>query len=563
MIRAVSGNGLIPNAQILGTIYADTSAGLAATSSGEYFSVPSVESSETLILYKNNAGSALAVKTYPTMDAISAARDTAQGAATTATNQAGIATTKAGEAAGSAAAAAADRILAQAAAAVSVRYDTPSQNLTLQQRVNARENIGLGDTSFLARQAVTTPVVVDRCGTAARVTGSGSGTGYAVTLDSSNPGLDVYSIKMQPPVLNADYVQASVLLASSVDMSVAGNVSVLVYVGDPMATQTLDVQLHMSGQSGYMLGTYRLSEHVRNCWIWLSMARSDFAATGGATASNWNYPVTTVVFKKQYSSASAAAFWVGGIVYNSKDRPRLVLSFDGNYDTQYSVVFPKLAANGIGGTLYVDSLYLGTSGVYMTNAQLDEMYAGGMEVGFHAFTTYGALDNTSVYANQAAIESQLEKFKAWQKMRGYYSGIGHVCYPITNTNKNASTTIRDYVIAAFRNQGIKTARLGFDASSNKQFQPTGMGVPEPYGLAVRSLQSSATLADAKGWIDAAIARGETLHIYGHQFPNTFTAGNYWVAQDFRDLIDYAVAKRDAGLLDIPGRVSAWWAEVGV
>lgn len=46
-------------------LYADTTEGLAATTDGEYFSVPSTVSGEFLILYKNNAGSAQQIKVYP------------------------------------------------------------------------------------------------------------------------------------------------------------------------------------------------------------------------------------------------------------------------------------------------------------------------------------------------------------------------------------------------------------------------------------------------------------------------------------------------------------------
>lgn len=57
-------------AQASGDIYVDTTAGLAATTNGQYFSVPSVDSNEYLILYKNNAGVALEVKRYPSSDAV-------------------------------------------------------------------------------------------------------------------------------------------------------------------------------------------------------------------------------------------------------------------------------------------------------------------------------------------------------------------------------------------------------------------------------------------------------------------------------------------------------------
>lgn len=57
-------------AQLSAGIYADTTAGLAATTTGHYFSVPSPTSGEYLILYKNNSSSALEIARYPSAAAI-------------------------------------------------------------------------------------------------------------------------------------------------------------------------------------------------------------------------------------------------------------------------------------------------------------------------------------------------------------------------------------------------------------------------------------------------------------------------------------------------------------
>lgn len=51
-------------------IYVSTTAGLAATTNGQYFSVPSADSGEYLILYKNNAGVAQEIKRYPSSQAV-------------------------------------------------------------------------------------------------------------------------------------------------------------------------------------------------------------------------------------------------------------------------------------------------------------------------------------------------------------------------------------------------------------------------------------------------------------------------------------------------------------
>lgn len=56
-------------------VYATTTQGLAATTSGQYFSVPSAESAEYLILYLNNAGAAVEQKRYPSDQAVKSFND--------------------------------------------------------------------------------------------------------------------------------------------------------------------------------------------------------------------------------------------------------------------------------------------------------------------------------------------------------------------------------------------------------------------------------------------------------------------------------------------------------
>lgn len=57
-------------AQLSAGVYATTAAGLAATTSGQYFSVPATRDSEYLILYLNSSGSAVEVKRYPSSQVI-------------------------------------------------------------------------------------------------------------------------------------------------------------------------------------------------------------------------------------------------------------------------------------------------------------------------------------------------------------------------------------------------------------------------------------------------------------------------------------------------------------
>ena len=54
-------------------MYVDTTAGLAATSDGDYFNVPSSDPLKSVLLYQNSTGSAVLVKEYPNTEAVNRA----------------------------------------------------------------------------------------------------------------------------------------------------------------------------------------------------------------------------------------------------------------------------------------------------------------------------------------------------------------------------------------------------------------------------------------------------------------------------------------------------------
>lgn len=58
-------------------VYPDLAAGQAGTAEGQYFSVPSPDSAEHLVLYRRTAAGADEAKRYPSASALTAAQDTA------------------------------------------------------------------------------------------------------------------------------------------------------------------------------------------------------------------------------------------------------------------------------------------------------------------------------------------------------------------------------------------------------------------------------------------------------------------------------------------------------
>jgi hypothetical protein len=71
-VARISAEAAADVAQLSAGVYATTVAGLAATTTGHYFSVPSSDSAEYLILYLNNAGAAVEQKRYPSVAGVNA-----------------------------------------------------------------------------------------------------------------------------------------------------------------------------------------------------------------------------------------------------------------------------------------------------------------------------------------------------------------------------------------------------------------------------------------------------------------------------------------------------------
>ena len=63
-------------AQLSAGVYATTAAGLAATTSGEYFNVPANSANDSLILYQNSGGTAVEVKRYPSTAVVDSLAET-------------------------------------------------------------------------------------------------------------------------------------------------------------------------------------------------------------------------------------------------------------------------------------------------------------------------------------------------------------------------------------------------------------------------------------------------------------------------------------------------------
>jgi peptidoglycan/xylan/chitin deacetylase (PgdA/CDA1 family) len=200
------------------------------------------------------------------------------------------------------------------------------------------------------------------------------------------------------------------------------------------------------------------------------------------------------------------------------DTGAVTLRFDDNWDSQYTVAFPKLNSRGLKGVLYVVSRQIEDTGFpgYMTRAQIEAVYDQGHEIGAHT-RTHRDLATLSTAEQTNEIAGSRQDLQAWD--------VGEVtsfAYPFGSYTAETIGIVRD--------AGFESA-----ASSNGGYvTPTS----DPYQLERFGLENTTTFAQAKQWIDDAVANKQWLILSIHDIRTSCTERYCVSTAVYNQIVDY-------------------------
>lgn len=238
-------------------------------------------------------------------------------------------------------------------------------------------------------------------------------------------------------------------------------------------------------------------------------------------------------FRIDSNTAGEAHDWdLLGVTMRERTAPTIIITQDDGWDTSYTVAFPACQARGIPQSHYLIHNLIGTAG-YITLAQAQTMRAAGDYLGLHGATRWDT--NLSLIASD----------KAGLVAMGI--DTAHAAFPEGQIGFGTSWTA---TVAELDAQGVKSARLAGGAT------PTLRHRTHRHCITSYPLNNTMTLAQAQAAVDAAIESNGTVFFYGHKYGGTADALT-WVTADFTALLDYVVAKRDAGLVSVT-TVDKWW-----
>ena len=175
---------------------------------------------------------------------------------------------------------------------------------------------------------------------------------------------------------------------------------------------------------------------------------------------------------------------------------RLIINFDDSLASQYLIGFPTLVSLGIKATFYIVPSWIGTANK-MTWAQVQEMYAAGMDIQCHS----NAHEHEAAIT-AAALDVELEAVNTAFTANGLPYPLHHA-YPYGEYDAGAITEVRKYRISG---RAIATSGLEVTDASDVFSLPA----------VLTTLQDTANINAFKAYLDTAASNNSTLISYSHE-----------------------------------------------
>lgn len=288
-------------------------------------------------------------------------------------------------------------------------------------------------------------------------------------------------------------------------------------------------------------------------WVTVTLSWADVRSATGTYSINANgVPSTTTGFTDlQLQTNDDAA---GPVTINlqsievipdtTNTFPNGVISitFDDSYATQYSAARPKMDSLGYRGTCYTIADVVGSSGTYMTKAQMRSMQdQSGWEIAGHSFTVANHNAKYTTLSTQTVLD-ELRNMRAWLVDNGFNSD--HFAYPGGWFGPTTDGDPIDVLTKKF----FATGR-GISSADNLEIFPPTMGMRMRAISGIGSLAGASSPANTTkmlstgGPLDRCQLEGQWLILTFHEVVAGSAANTNQCSQaDFNSIMDAISAR---------------------
>lgn len=249
-------------------------------------------------------------------------------------------------------------------------------------------------------------------------------------------------------------------------------------------------------------------------------------STGGSPVGTNTH--TRMRFRLFSNAGTSPTFYICPVYVNTVAKPQVVITLDDAHPTDYTTAFPYMHARGIVGSCAID-----LTSTSMTVAAMLEMQAAGWSMHNHTATHA----NLSLLG-AAAIRTEVETCRDYLRANGLDSGRSVMVLPFGARNATVDSVVAEYYpYAASTLEGTS----GF---------PIWPGILEPRRIERISIDVPVTSSTIIGYINAAVARGNSIILYGHNVTTSAISGNTDV-DTFKPIIDHVYRLHAGGVVGNP------------
>lgn len=259
-------------------------------------------------------------------------------------------------------------------------------------------------------------------------------------------------------------------------------------------------------------------------WNRISLGRSGWSNNGGDA---WANTMIRLRVRVNGNVSQIATVYFDSLYMSFTARPKVIISFDDGWDSQYIQGHSYIRQKGFRGSCYLIEARLNTTG-YMTTAQVQEMHANGWDMMNH---TVNHNDMTAYTYEQALPE--ITDCRDWlRNTLGFQRNIEylHLAYPFGGYNVD--------VLRAMTDAGMLTGRTIIDRSQAH--------VIDAQYLLTRQYHDYTMSQDTyRGFIDRAIADNASVQINYHKIvaDSAGTVATEVEISQFQDMLNYLDQKR--------------------
>lgn len=303
-------------------------------------------------------------------------------------------------------------------------------------------------------------------------------------------------------------------------------------------------------------------------WNTLSFTRATTAILGTGNLASLDAAGVTITSIKivqatDNTAANANPVWVGEIRADAAlDKGRVCIVMDGEYQSQYTKLFPLLTQNNLRASMAIVTTQIGTAGAVpcMSIGQINEMYLSGHECIHHTYEAAagtGAATKTGGYANAAQwpassdIAEDIRSQWAFFKAQGWTRGIGYGVWGYTHAFDPANSVARQALcVAGFKSAGMQAIRksVGYVGEINGGVVQAACGAPVDTLSVVGVIQitSTNTPQDVMTAIDNAEATGQLCIITVHRAVDSAPGSLEMLTSDHAIWMAYLATRMNAG-----------------